>query len=72
MHKCFMRFCLWVLPICTPESIMEYLNHRLCSRCLNPCLRSHAVTIQDVKIDHIDGNAIVKFQNMQYNRGTLC
>ena len=55
MHKCFMRFCLWVLPICTPESIMEYLN---------PCLRSHAVTIQDVKIDHIDGNAIVKFQNM--------
>ena len=63
MHKCFMRFCLWVLPICTPESIMEYLN---------PCLRSHAVTIQDVKIDHIDGNEIVKFQNMQYNRGTLC
>ena len=63
MHKCFMRFCLCVLPIYTPESIMEYLN---------PCLRSHAVTIQDVRIDHIDGNAIVKFQNMQYNRRTLC
>ena len=46
-----------------PESIMEYLN---------PCLRSLAVTIQDVKIDHIDGNAIVKFQNVQYNRRTLC
>ena len=49
-----MRFCLCVLPIYAPESIMEYLN---------PCLRSLAVTIQDVKIDHIDGNAIVKFQN---------
>ena len=58
-----MRFCLCVLPICAPESIMEYLN---------PCLRSLAVTIQDVKIDYIDGNAIVKFQNMQYNRRTLC
>ena len=59
-----MRFCLCVLPICAPESILEYLN---------PCLRSHAVTIQDVKIDHIDSNAIVRFQNMQCNRRrTLC
>ena len=61
-----MRFCLCVLPIYAPESIMEYLN---------PCLRSLAVTIQDVKIDHIDRwqcDSEISKLNVQYNRRTLC